>query len=138
MQARFIKTVAGAGIMLACAAAGYVFAQANAPQTAPRVIETELQTIDLGEHFEAMRGKRMLLAHAVIEPGAKGSLHTHKGWPEVVYILKGVLTEHQGGIATDYGPGESFISNTDLRISHQIENRGSVPVEAVLVEIPNR
>lgn len=138
MKGKVMRTVAGGGIMLACVAAGYVFAQGAAPQTAPRVIETELQTIDLGQHFETMQGKRMLLAHAVIEPGAKGSLHTHKGWPEVVYILKGVLTEHQGGIATDYGPGESFTSNTDLRSSHQIENRGKVPVEAVLVEIPNR
>lgn len=138
MKSRIVKTVAAGSLMLAGGVAGYVFAQAAAPQAPPRVIETELQTVDLGKHFAAMQGKRMLLAHAVIEPGAKGTLHSHQGWPEVVYILKGVLTEHQGGVATDFGPGESFVSNPDTRTPHQIENRTSAPVEAILVEIPNR
>ncbi len=138
MSGCFRNTVGGTCLLLACAVAGYGLAQPAGNAAAPRVIETELQSIDLGIHFDSMRGKRMLLAHALIEPGAKGSLHTHKGWPEVVYILKGVLTEHQGGVATDYGPGESFTSNPDLRIPHQIENRGTVAVEAVLVEIPDR
>ena len=131
-----VVSVGSAAVLLF--AVGYVIAQAAAPPPAQGVVERELQSIDLGTHFEAMRGKRMLLAHAVIEPGARGSLHSHRGWPEVVYILKGVLTEHQGGTATDYGPGESFVSNTDPGLPHQIENRGSVAVEAVLVEIPVR
>lgn len=127
------------GTLLFAFVAGYGFAQSTlTPPMPPRVIETELQTVDLGKHFETMRGKRMLLAHAIIEPGAKGSLHSHQGWPEMVYILKGTLTEHQGGVATDFGPGESFVSNTDTRIPHQIENRTSAAVEAILVEIPNR
>jgi quercetin dioxygenase-like cupin family protein len=134
-----VRLVSGGGLALLFIAVGYVLAQPAAmPLQAPRVTETELQSIDLGVHFESMRGKRMLLAYAVIDPKAKGSLHSHQGWPEVVYVLKGKLTEHQGSIAREYGPGESFVSNTDLRIFHQIENRTDEPAEVILVEIPNR
>ena len=116
---------------------GYVLAQQMSPPTPkPAIDETVLLTVDLGQHFEAMRGKELRMSYAVIDPQAVGSLHSHKGWPEVVYILEGSLEEHQGGVSREYYAGESFASNTDLSVAHNIENSGSQATKVVLVEIP--
>jgi quercetin dioxygenase-like cupin family protein len=110
----------------------------QAPRTSatPSVHETELATVDLGTHFDALTARRMRMNRAIVDPGARGSLHSHQGRPEIVHVIKGTLTEHQDGASRRYGPGETFVSNTRRDVPHQIENAGGEPVEVLLVEIP--
>jgi len=112
-----------------------VFASSQT-SAAPALRETELATIDLGAHFDALASRRMRMNRAIVDPGARGSVHSHKGRPEIVHVIKGTLTEHQGGVSRSYGPGETFVSNPRVDVPHQIENAGSQAVEVLLVEIP--
>lgn len=120
------------GCAIACMTCGYLFAQAEKPA----VRETELASIDLGEHFDALRGRRMRMNRAIIDPGASGSVHSHRGRPEIVHVLKGVLVEHQGDTSREYRAGDTFVSNADMSGPHRIENRSEEPTEVLLVEIP--
>ncbi|MDY6946878.1 MAG: serine hydrolase [Pseudomonadota bacterium] len=102
----------------------------------PALHETELASIDLGAHFDALVARRMRMNRAIVDPGASGSVHSHQGRPEIVHVIKGTLTEHQGGTSRSYGPGETFVSNPRADVPHQIENAGREQVEVLLVEIP--
>jgi CubicO group peptidase (beta-lactamase class C family) len=102
----------------------------------PALHETELASIDLGAHFDALVARRMRMNRAIVDPGARGSVHSHQGRPEIVHVIKGTLTEHQGGASRNYGPGETFVSNPRADVPHQIENAGGEEVEVLLVEIP--
>lgn len=124
--------VALGGCALLSMTFGYLFAQTQKPA----VRETELASIDLGEHFDALRGRRMRMNRAIIDPGASGSVHSHLGRPEIVHVLKGVLVEHQGDTSREYHAGETFVSNADMSVPHRIENRSNEPTEVLLVEIP--
>lgn len=102
----------------------------------PQVREAELASVDLGLHFNAMSGRRMRMNQATIDPGASGSVHSHKGRPEIVHVVKGVLVEQQGATSREYHAGETFVSNADMGVPHRIENRSDEPTEVLLVEIP--
>jgi CubicO group peptidase (beta-lactamase class C family) len=102
----------------------------------PALHETELASIDLGAHFDALVARRMRMNRAIVDSGARGSVHSHQGRPEIVHVIKGTLTEHQGGASRSYGPGETFVSNSRADVPHQIENAGREEVEVLLVEIP--
>lgn len=102
----------------------------------PALHETELASIDLGAHFDALVARRMRMNRAIIDPGARGSVHSHQGRPEIVHVIKGTLTEHQGEASRAYGPGDTFVSNPRAEVPHQIENAGREAVEVLLVEIP--
>jgi CubicO group peptidase (beta-lactamase class C family) len=110
--------------------------QVTGAGTAPALHETELASIDLGTHFKSLASRRMRMNRATVDPGARGSVHSHQGRPEIVHIVKGTLTEHEGGASRSYGPGETFVSNPRQDVPHQIENASSEPVEVLLVEIP--
>ncbi|HWK49155.1 MAG TPA: serine hydrolase [Steroidobacter sp.] len=103
---------------------------------APALHETELASISLGAHFDALASRQMRMNRAVIDPGARGSVHSHQGRPEIVHVIKGTLTEHEGGSSRRYGPGDTFVSNPRRDVPHQIENADREAVEVLLVEIP--
>lgn len=110
--------------------------QSSKTSAAPALHETELASIDLGAHFDALAQRRMRMNRAIVDPGARGSVHSHQGRPEIVHVIKGTLTEHQGGTSRQYGPGATFVSNPRKEVPHQIENASSEAVEVLLVEIP--
>jgi len=134
----WFSTTMESGWMSYARAMGEVLERGALPAQAgkPAVREAELATLELGEHFDSLRGRRMRMNHAIINPGASGSLHSHRGRPEIVHVTQGVLTEHQGDVSREYRAGDTFVSNTDLRLPHRIENRSSEPTEVLLVEIP--
>ena len=93
-----------------------------------------LETIDLGQEIEGMTGHQLRMRMFTFEAGAVfGPVHDHKDRPGIVYILQGTITDHRGGVATDYGPGVGWPEDRNTR--HWLENRGAVPAVEISVDI---
>jgi len=93
-----------------------------------------LSTIDLGPEIEGMQGRELRMRMVTIEPGGVfGPLHDHIDRPGIVYILRGTITDHRNGVATDYGPGVGWPE--DRNTLHWLENRGTVAAVEISVDI---
>jgi len=98
------------------------------------VAEQVLATVDLAGEIEGMEGRQLRLRLVTLEPGAVfGPKHDHAGRPGVVYILRGTITDHRDGMATEYGPGVGWPE--DRKTSHWLENRGTAPAVEISVDI---
>lgn len=92
-----------------------------------------LATVDLGPEL-GLEGRQLRTRLVTIEPGGVfGPVHDHRDRPGTVYVLQGVITDHRGGVATDYGPGLGWPE--DRNTVHWLENRGTVPAVEVSVDI---
>jgi quercetin dioxygenase-like cupin family protein len=104
-----------------------------APETRGIAVE-ELSTVDLALEIEGMAGRRLRMRMVTIEPGGVfGPVHDHRGRPGIVYILQGTITDHRGGVATEYGPGVGWPE--DRNTDHWLENRGTIPAVEISVDI---
>ena len=103
------------------------------PET--RGVSSELLgTVDLGPEIEGMAGHQLRMRRFTIEPGGVfGPLHDHRGRPGIVYVLEGSITDHRGGVATDYGPGLGWPE--DRTTTHWLENRGTTPAVEISIDI---
>jgi quercetin dioxygenase-like cupin family protein len=105
----------------------------EAPETTGVTTEL-LATVDLGPEIEGMAGRQLRMRMVTIDPGGVfGPVHDHKDRPGIVYILQGTITDHRGGVATDYGPGVGWPE--DRNTTHWLENRGTIPAVEVSVDI---
>ena len=106
-------------------------------QTAPEtkgVTVALLSTVDLGPEIEGMQGRQLRMRKVTIAPGGVfGPVHNHVDRPGTVYILKGTITDHRNGVATDYGPGLGWPE--DRNTTHWLENRGATPAVEISVDI---
>jgi quercetin dioxygenase-like cupin family protein len=103
------------------------------PETSGVTTEV-LGTVDLGPEIEGMEGRQLRMRMVTIEPGGVfGPIHDHKDRPGVVYILRGTITDHRDGAATEYGPGLGWPE--DRNTVHWLENRGSTPAIEISVDI---
>ncbi len=104
-----------------------------APETRGVAVEM-LATLDLGLEIEGMAGRQLRMRMVTIEPGGVfGPMHDHEDRPGIVYILRGTITDHRDGRATDYGPGVGWPE--DRNTNHWLENRGTVPAVEISVDI---
>ena len=104
-----------------------------APETKGVTVEV-LGTVDLGPEIEGMAGRELRMRMVTIEPGGVfGPIHDHRDRPGIVYVLRGTVTDHRGGIATDYGPGVGWPE--DRNTTHWLENRGTTPAVEISVDI---
>jgi quercetin dioxygenase-like cupin family protein len=93
-----------------------------------------LASVDLGSEIEGMEGRQLRMRMVTIEPGGVfGPVHDHNGRPGTVYVLQGTITDHRGGIATDYGPGLGWPE--DRNTVHWLENRGTSPAVEISVDV---
>jgi len=96
-----------------------------------------LATVDLGPEIEGMAGRQLRMCMVTIEPGGVlGPIHDHKDRPGIVYILQGTITDHRNGVATEYGQGLGWPQ--DRNTSHWLENRGTIPVVEISVDVVRR
>ncbi|MCL4799205.1 MAG: cupin domain-containing protein [Burkholderiales bacterium] len=112
-------------------------AQQPAPARAQGMTAIRLGAIDLGAEIDGMEGRLFRMSLVTIAPGGGTALHDHVDRPEIVYVLRGRITEHAGGVTREYGHGEAFTATR--RTSHRLENRGDGPatyVAAVIVREP--
>jgi quercetin dioxygenase-like cupin family protein len=106
------------------------------PETKGVAVEL-LATVDLGPEIEGMQGRELRMRMVTIEPGGTfGPVHDHKGRPGTVYVLRGTITDHRDGKATDYGPGLGWPE--DRNTIHWLENRGTVSAVEISVDIVSR
>lgn len=104
-----------------------------APETKGVAVKL-LATVDLGPEIEGMAGRQLRMRRVTIAPGGVfGPIHDHTGRPVVVNILQGTITDHRGGVATDYGPGVGWPE--DRNTLHWLENRGTIPAVEISVDI---
>lgn len=103
-----------------------------APKSAPVI--TILGSVDMGKEFPGMAGNLMVLRRVTIAPGGGMALHSHKGKPEVVNVVSGVLSEQRNGGPIVQDPAGSTVVN-DSSISHIIINMGTVPVVLMAASI---
>ncbi|TXN32392.1 cupin domain-containing protein [Lacisediminihabitans profunda] len=104
-----------------------------APETRGVAVEL-LDTVDLGPEIPGLEGRRLRMRMVTIEPGGVfGPVHDHKGRPGIVYVLRGTITDHRDGIATDYGPGVGWPE--DRNTIHWLENRGTVAAVEISVDV---
>jgi quercetin dioxygenase-like cupin family protein len=129
-RALTLGLMAAAGAMAACPALAQ--SALPAPTSAPAI--TILGAIDMGKEFPGMAGNLMVLRTVSIAPGGGMALHAHKGKPEVVRVVSGVLSEQRNGgpIVQDL-PGSTVVNDGSL--SHIIVNMGTVPVELIAASI---
>jgi quercetin dioxygenase-like cupin family protein len=93
-----------------------------------------LATVDLGPEIDGMAGRQLRMRMITIEAGGVfGPLHDHQDRPGIVYILEGTITDHRGGITTEYGPGVGWPE--DRNTTHWLENRGSNTAVEISVDI---
>ena len=93
-----------------------------------------LAAVDLGPEIEGMAGRQLRMRKFTFEPGSVlGPIHDHKDRPGIVFILEGTITDHRGGVATDYGPGVGWPE--DRNTLHWLENRGTVAAVEISIDI---
>ena len=69
-------------------------------------------------------------------PGKVGSRHSHKGKPEVVFVLEGAIVDHRDEGSTEYHKGESCFVNNGAE--HWMENRGTVPAVLLVAMVTSQ
>lgn len=94
----------------------------------------QLASLELGPEIEGLEGRTLRMRMVTIDAGGVfGPLHDHVGRPGMVYILEGTITDHRGGVATDYGPGIGWPE--DRNTLHWLENRGTTPAVEISIDI---
>lgn len=128
-----MKPILGAGLFASGAvfgvilgAAGLALAQGAFPAMNGRQESRTLGAIDLGAEFPAMAGYALTLRTTTVAPGAGHPMHSHKGAPEIIAIVSGVLSDQRDGKITTHGPGDVLIN--DSAVSNAVSNAGAQPV----------
>jgi quercetin dioxygenase-like cupin family protein len=104
-----------------------------APETKGVTVEL-LAALDLGPEIEGMAGRQLRMRMVTMEPEAVfGPIHDHVDRPGMVYILQGTITDHRGGVVTEYGPGVGWPE--DKNTTHWLENRGTTSAVEISVDI---
>lgn len=103
------------------------------PETTGVTVEL-LATVDLGPEIQGLDGHQLRMRRVTMEPGGVfGPVHDHQGRPGTVFVLQGTITDHRGGVATDYGPGVGWPE--DRTTLHWLENRGTVTAVEISVDV---
>jgi quercetin dioxygenase-like cupin family protein len=120
-----------------CSAAMLSAALTAATAQTPRGPDSKpLVTIDLAPEIDSVQGRILRMQQTTYAPGASNTAHSHKDRPEVVYVLSGKIIDHQGSVAKEYGPGESFTAGKDT--THWMENKGTVPAVLIVSTIAKK
>lgn len=107
-----------------------------APETTGVTVEL-LTTVDLGPEIPGLEGYELRTRRVTIEPGGVfGPVHDHRGRPGSVVVLRGTITDHRNGVATDYGPGVGWPE--DRNTVHWLENLGTEPAVEISVDVVRR
>jgi quercetin dioxygenase-like cupin family protein len=113
--------------------AGTSIAQQTPPEKSRGFAGKPLSTMDLGGEIDGMQGRTLRMSQVTLDPGGATALHDHADRPEILYVLRGRLTENRAGESKEYGPGETL--NAGKATRHWIENRTSEPVVLIAVSV---
>ena len=90
--------------------------------------------VDLGTEFPQMKGYTFAQTLTTVAPSTGRPLHSHSGFPEIVRILSGTLTDARNGEAPKaYGPGSTLVNAGGTK--HMWANLGKEPVVFIATSI---
>lgn len=70
----------------------------------------------------------------ILPPGSLSSVkHWHAGEDEMVYVLQGQVTLHEGDNSVVMGPGEAATFKAGEPVGHCLENRGDTEVRYLVI-----
>lgn len=133
MRRSLIQQIAAIAVSSCVLLAGPANAQSSPPEKSKGMSAKPISAISLSEEIDGVQARHLRAVLVTVESGGANPLHNHLDRPEIIYVLKGRLTDHRGGESKDYGPGESITSGKST--THWIENRGSEPVTFIAVSI---
>ena len=118
-----------------CAAvfAGNGFSQVFGPAAEKGVVVKPLGDIDLASQTGDIAGRRLRARLITMAPGGHSAAHSHQGRPTMEYVIQGNVIEIRNGVEVAHGPGEMVMAPNE--ISHWWENRGTVPVVLMPVDV---
>ncbi|MGH7090125.1 MAG: cupin domain-containing protein [Stellaceae bacterium] len=119
-----LALLGGAGFALF--AAGVALGQQTAPTDYRGFHQKVLASIDLAGQIHDVQNRELRLTRATVMPHGHIPLHSHAGDPTIVYVLSGVLTNHQNGTVRALHPGDVLAEAGPG--SHWVENAGSEPL----------
>ena len=130
-----VATFLGASAVLLAFAGGFALGQAKPPTETKGLSAAPLQSLDLSEEFDSVKGRPLRMRMLTLQPGGVLGLHTHRDRPAVSYFLQGEVTYYQEGKPpVVVGPGQGFAEGKAT--THWAENRGAVPAVWIAVDIP--
>jgi len=117
--------------------AGLALGQHPAPMDYKGVEESVLAAIDLAKEIDGVEDRELRVSRATVAPGGHIGLHSHRGDPTIVYVLAGILTNHQyNGTTEEFRSGQVFAEFGPR--SHWVENTGPTPVTFIVANIHRR
>ena len=117
--------------------AGLALGQHPAPTDYKGVKESVLAAIDLAKEIDSVENRELRVSRATVAPAGHIGLHSHRGDPTIVYVLAGILTNHQeNGTTEEFRSGQVFAEFGPR--SHWVENNGPTPVTFIVANIHRR
>ena len=116
--------------ILLCAS---VSAQVTGPTDNKGVTSKALNQLELKDEIDGMEGRALRARQVTIEPGGHTAAHSHLGRPTLEYIQQGNVIEIRNGVEIPHSAGEMVPSRRD--VTHHWENRGTVPVVLIPIDI---
>jgi quercetin dioxygenase-like cupin family protein len=122
MKSLRLALLGGAGLSLF--AAGVVLGQQTAPTDYRGFSQKVLARIDLANEIHGVADRDLRLSRVTVMPHGHIPLHGHQGDPTILYVLSGVLTNHQNGtvhalhpgaVLAEFGPGAHWVENAGPR-----------------------
>lgn len=119
--------------LCAAAFAGNGFSQVSGPTAEKGVVVKPLGDIDLASQIGDLAGRRLRARLITMAPGGHSAAHSHQGRPTIEYVIQGNVIEIRNGVEIAHGPGEMVMATNE--VSHWWENRGTVPVVLLPVDV---
>jgi quercetin dioxygenase-like cupin family protein len=120
-------------VLILCAVLGSAIGQQTAPTENKGVTVKQLSSVDLGPEIEGMNGRQLRMRMITIDPGGVLGMHSHKGRPDIAYVLQGKLIEHIGDVTKEWNLGDALPSTKET--SHWVENKGTTPAIIIATDI---
>jgi quercetin dioxygenase-like cupin family protein len=95
-----------------------------------------LATLDLDPDAAGGAGRRLRMRLITIGPGSRSSRIDHMNTAGIAYVVRGTITEHRDGSATEYAVGRAWSIDGDA--ARWLENRGAITAMKISVEVLDR
>jgi len=130
----FPSAATRAAILSATFLAGYALAESRAPKE-PKGIKIEnLGAMDLAGEIDSVDGLKLHLDRLTVQPGGMSPLHSHRGRPQIVYMVQGSYISHAEGKPDEVLRQGDVVSGGKDR-NHWIENVGSETAVALAFSV---
>jgi quercetin dioxygenase-like cupin family protein len=107
--------------------------EARGPSDSKGAGTKALGAIELSEEVDSISGRQLRARSVTIEPGGHTTAHSHKDRPTMEYVAQGTVIEIRNGVEIQHVAGEMVMATKE--VSHWWENRGTVPVVLVPVDV---